>query len=474
MISMVARPNVRVLKGVVALAIMFVLGQNHNELFGQCPKAVEVIPSPSDQDPDKDIISKLRTILDESESPPSLFSSLKASRLAKDRPSALKNLPATLVPRMLYKTLRGSPVDSPPGWGYQLVFFACQLSDYDRMGGQDKLICECASMRCALLDEFPDRSATESRKFLRDCFARFAKAMGEMDPLKAYPYLEDLILATAELVVKYPDLGADLGTSLRSVLERANGAWGHAQSQYTDTQIALRGLRQMVVDLDNGDLAATAHFYVAQRLICEALKADDILKRISVLKQRKERIKTHLLEGERLLHDKSRVWLPFKQYSDVLLDLYDDSKGQPFVDAERARLIVASSQVLYDGIRFYVDKFHTAKEAEENLQGARRELCTRVYRYATLLAADMRFADLICFASKFVDDKQEVLKDAGAEEKGIYAMLARANYLLDRPYEHYLKRSGGKVTEEGLKKESEDVGRFILSRGMSPCKEEDW
>lgn len=429
-------------------------------------------------DPDEDLVNELKQIL-ASGKVPNLCDWLVNKSIGQTKADGKSLAGGPRIPRRLYWELRKKVDDTSPSFGYRLVFLAYQLSEseYDRMDREDKLICQCAALKYAQLEDLPSRCALQSDSFLQERFQRFASALTGMESADARPYIDDLVLASSELAIAYPDLGPRLGKCLGKVLDQAKDTLRSDNQEQTESRAAIEAQQcetrqRLAADLDGGNLAATGHFCIAHRLISDAISSDDVLTRIDNINKQKAEIRTHLETGSVLLTDKSMVWLPFKLYSDELLRLYEALEDeQDWAGNKRDILLMRSATVLYEGIRIYLANAGTGQDLVNDLKDSRRELYSRVLKYALGLQQQLRFDECICFASKYVDTKG-VLENEGAEQ--IHALLAKANFVLDYPYEYHLGRCNGLIDLNQLKSFKEDIGSFILSRKMKPCQEEDW
>jgi hypothetical protein len=394
-------------------------------------------------------------------------------------------IPDNDVPKMriLYEKLRNAPVERPPAWAYRALYGMCATSDYDNLDRGDKAACECVRLRCELLEDLQNRPTVESFSILHDSFARFRSAIADMKPEESKTFIEDLLAVVAEIVIRYPAFDQELGLELAPVFDQAVQACRPADPAHQSVKSELERLKREMLELDHGSLNATGHFYLAERLVSEVPETDDILDRIRKLedKERGGRIKVHLLQGQSVMKDRSVAWTAFKKYSLALFKLYETSAGEPVLEAERARLLRKSAYVLSDGIQFSLRAVRHGQKPEVQLQAARKELGTRVEKYMLELQRNLRFGESICFGDRFAPYSRRgeeqngptVLDEEGA--KRIHGLLAKANYVLDFPYEYHLKQAGSTVTEPQLAEyKKRSVEPYLLSRNMSPCRQEDW
>jgi hypothetical protein len=54
------------------------------------------------------------------------------------------------------------------------------------------------------------------------------------------------------------------------------------------------------------------------------------------------------------------------------------------------------------------------------------------------------------------------------------ALSAQANYLLNRPWEEYFRRSGKTLTIDALQELKRDIGDLVTQEGQPPCTHTDW
>jgi hypothetical protein len=484
-----------------AVSLMSTLGfaQEPARLCYPVRTEIELFVSRQEEDPDAEVVGQIKKILDAADGP-SLSDTVAIRDLAqraKNSDAVLGKIRSSLVPRRAYAGLRKRPVGSAPAWGYRLVSLACELSDYDSLDGQDRIICKCAALKSALLDELPKRSPSQADEILRGAFRDSSAALAKLDPAKALPYVDDLILVASELAVAYPEWNLRLGDWLGGVLEQARAAAKRAlaaapsetaehkrtRAELEQIGSALEVRQQLIVDLDHGSIAGTGRFLLALRLICEAEHSGYVLNRIKNFDaQRRAEIRRHLLHGAQLLKDPARAWLPFKQYSDTLLALYRDSECEPLAGCQRQELAAASARVLFEGLQRSVvaARLGQTPEAED----ACRELAARIREHMAQLEEGKRLRESIDFGVGFVGGPSTdglTVKDpnvlAKADSESIHYLLARANYLLGRrSYEYHRDRCGrdAAVVEHELKDFKAKLGDSLLTREIKPCPEADW
>jgi hypothetical protein len=361
--------------------------------------------------------------------------------------------------------------EKPLGLPYRNLFIGYASFEEKDLDRADKLVWAAAGLRYSLYEELPGKYAMQSLGFQRERYRECAELVGEMDAKDAVPYVQDLVGIAAATTIKYPELGREIGALLDRVLLRGVSACGNDAVKYRREKENLEAWRRSLIEFDQGDLAAPARFYAADLKVREALQTDDVIQRIERIIKSWDTIKRDLEEGAVLLHDRAKVWMPYKACSDVLMKLYETSGGLPVDACLRNQLMYGATKVLRRGVQVLLKENRGLTGAGDGLTNSQKILFARIVKHVNELKKELRYEEIARFAGEFAATP-EVFDEADARQ--IFGEMARANYLLGRAYDYYLDRSNGLVTLGELEKLKQAKGRYIYPMGSKPCAAIDW
>lgn len=358
----------------------------------------------------------------------------------------------------------------------ELLLLACHAPDASRMTNADYALRSYLSLKCALTCRYPALCPLENPRFLLEPIHRFRLELQRMPASdnERLGYVRLILDAATQLAIAYPDVGPLLGPALRDLLEHALDASDSRSPEGLNAQDqeTLRAWLKNVVAFDQEDIAGTSHFYAASRWISRTDALIQLRDRVEIpiVFQLDGQIRKHLLEGARLLRTRPPLWEPFEAYSDFLYGLFKEAQGEPMDENIRDRLAELSTLALRRGILLYLERIGAGVAPLAPFEAARNKLFARVDENTRRLQRELRYSQSACYLQPYLTPG--LLRQDQLEQ--LNALSAQANYLLNRPWEEYFRRSGKTLTIDALQELKRDIGDLVTQEGQRPCTHTDW